>query len=446
MFQFLRPSAKNRALSSRLGSLILMFQRSPMVQIFFPEARMLGGAGLGEITKWTIATVAGLGAYDTVAGATAISQISPNSGASTVAATAGSGLSFVFQCTGSPAAPKSWSTTGLPGGLNHTNSTNSSIDSITGIPTVSGSFPVTVTAWRYANQAGSSFSKTFTINIAPAAVTAPGITGQPVSVTINSGGSATFSVSASGPSLGFQWYLGGSGDFSNPIVGANSSSYTTPGLFGDTAYWVQANNSAGSANSNTAIATVTVAGTVITPPSFTAQPASATINSGGTATFNVALGGSASNLQWYLGNTGDFSNPISGANSPGYTTPALNADTAYWVQASNSAGSANSNTVTVNVTITVITPPIALDPPKITKQPSATTVAKGKKATLRVLATNAASYQWYKGKTGNTGSPVRGATATKFTTPALKVSTSYWVRVSNAAGSANSKTRLVKVK
>jgi Ig-like domain CHU_C associated len=444
MFQFLRLSVKSRALSSRLGSLILLFQRSPVVQIFFPEARMLGGAGLGQITTWTIATVAGLGAYDTVAGATAIAQLQPSASSATVPATEGSNLTFVFQCTGTPTAPKSWSAAGLPAGLVLNSGINNTVNTITGIPRVSGSFPVRVIAWRDANQKGSSFSKTFTINIAPAAVTAPGITGQPVSVTIDSGATATFSVSASGPSLEFQWYLGESGDVSNPIRAANLPSYTTPGLFENTAYWVRASNSAGSANSNTAIATVITAPSVITPPSFTAQPASATINSGGTATFNVTLGGSASNLQWYLGNTGDFSNPIGGANSPDYTTPGLNADAAYWVQASNSAGSANSNTATV--TVTVITPPIALDPPKITKQPSATTVAKGKKATLRVLATNAASYQWYKGKTGNTGSPVRGATAAKFTTPALKVSTNYWVRVSNAAGRANSKTRLVKVK
>ena len=51
MHPLFRLSAKSRVLSSRLSSLLLLFQRSPVVQLIFPEARLLGGAGLGEITK-----------------------------------------------------------------------------------------------------------------------------------------------------------------------------------------------------------------------------------------------------------------------------------------------------------------------------------------------------------------------------------------------------------
>ena len=164
MHPLFRPSAKCRVLSSRLGSLLLLFQRSPLVQLIFPEARLLGGAGLGEITKWTVATVVGLGAYDSVSGATTITQLAPDAGSTTVPATAGSGLSFVFQLLNYPATPGSWTVSGtLPAGLTHSNAKNNTIDSITGVPNQSGNFPITVKAWAGSNGTGNSFSKGFTI-------------------------------------------------------------------------------------------------------------------------------------------------------------------------------------------------------------------------------------------------------------------------------------------
>lgn len=148
MHPLFRPSAKCRVLSFRLGSLLLLFHRSPLVQLIFPEVRLLGGAGLGENTQWTIATVVGLGAYHSVAGATTIAQLAPAAGVTTVPATADSGLSFVFQLLNYSATPASWTVTGtLPAGLAHSNAKNNTIDSITGVPTQSGSFPSTVSAW-----------------------------------------------------------------------------------------------------------------------------------------------------------------------------------------------------------------------------------------------------------------------------------------------------------
>ncbi|MEA2416206.1 MAG: hypothetical protein QOI58_2863 [Thermoanaerobaculia bacterium] len=84
--------------------------------------------------------------------------------------------------------------------------------------------------------------------------------------------------------------------------------------------------------------------------------------------------------------------------------------------------------------------------PAITAQPQSMTIASGGSATLSVGASGTAplSYQWYVGTSGNTGSPISGAT-----TPSLTVTpsstTSYWVRVSNACGSANSGTATVTV-
>ena len=432
MHQLFRPSAKCRVLSSRLGSLLLLFQRSPLVQLIFPEARLLGGAGLGEITKWTIATVVGLGAYDSVSGATTIAQLAPAAGAATVPATADSALSFVFQLLNYSHTPGSWTVSGaLPAGLTHSNAQNNTIDSITGVPTQSGRFPIIVRAWAGSNGSGNSYSKSFTIVVTGSVTVAPAITNQPDSITINSGGNVTLVVAASGTAPTFQWYLGNAGGTAQPIPDATSPSFTTPALTDTSRYWVRATNGLGIADSQTAVVTVQLA------PVFTTPPVSQTINSGATATFTFVTTGDTPTFQWFMGNSGDISQPVLNATAATFTTPALSATTAYWVRATNPAGTADSATAIITVRI----------PPAITRQPARVTIASGKTAKLKVVATGTTpTFQWFKGAAGNTKSAVKGAKSATLTTPALKVSTSFWVRVSNPAGSVNSKAVTVAVK
>ena len=86
----------------------------------------------------------------------------------------------------------------------------------------------------------------------------------------------------------------------------------------------------------------------ITGPSITTQPVGPEITGGQTATLTVAASGSGSvTYQWYQGPTGLTTTPISGATGTSYTTPALTATTSYWVQASDSTGSTDSNTAVV---------------------------------------------------------------------------------------------------
>lgn len=84
--------------------------------------------------------------------------------------------------------------------------------------------------------------------------------------------------------------------------------------------------------------------------------------------------------------------------------------------------------------------------PAITTQPQSQTITSGETATLSVVANGTAplSYQWYQGTASNTGTPV-GANSASFTTPALTSTTSYWVRVSNSAGAADSNTATIAV-
>ncbi len=84
--------------------------------------------------------------------------------------------------------------------------------------------------------------------------------------------------------------------------------------------------------------------------------------------------------------------------------------------------------------------------PSVTTQPQSQSVQAGQTATLTVAATGSAllTYQWYVGASGDTSQPV-GTNAASLTTPPLLDAASYWVRVSNACGHADSGTAIVSV-
>ncbi len=85
--------------------------------------------------------------------------------------------------------------------------------------------------------------------------------------------------------------------------------------------------------------------------------------------------------------------------------------------------------------------------PAITAQPQSATISPGQSATLSVTATGSTplSYQWYRGQSGSTAQPVAGASSGSLATGPLSVTTSFWVRVSNGCGSADSDTATVSV-
>jgi hypothetical protein len=336
---------RSRVLTSRLGSLVLLFQRSPIVQMLFPEVKLLGGAGLGEATKWAVTTVLGLGAYDTVTGATEIVQTYPDPGEQIVPAFAGGQLNFVFQIAGTPSTDKvSWSVAGLPPGLDHQDLSEPSTHLISGIPTEVGSTTVIVTAWEMQNQTGASFTQEFLIDVAT-----PVITTHPASTAILSGTTTTLNVAGSGTGFTYRWYRGATGNTTSPVTGGTGAgaSYTTishTAMNTPANYWVRVTQNGVTQDSNTA--TVTIA----TAPAITTHPASTTIPSGTTATLNVEASGSSPTIQWYRGTPPTTTDPVVGATSTSFTTPALITTTSYWARASNAAGTANSNGATVTVT------------------------------------------------------------------------------------------------
>jgi len=152
--------------------------------------------------------------------------------------------------------------------------------------------------------------------------------------------------------LTYQWYVGVSGNTSSPVAGATNSTFTTPALTATTDYWVQVSASGPpveQTNSNTAAITVVV----VPAPAISVQPLSQSVVPGQTATLSVtATGTGALTYQWYSGLSGNTANPIAGATNSTFTTPALTANTSYWVQVSES-GPPNESTESSSAVVVV---------------------------------------------------------------------------------------------
>lgn len=169
---------------------------------------------------------------------------------------------------------------------------------------------------------------------------------------------------------------------------------------------------------------------VLQLPNFTTQPASNTaIGEDESATLSVNVTGVGLSYQWYSGQTGDTSQPITGANSAAYITDALTDDAVFWVRVTNAAGIKDSGTLAVTIN----------RPPTITTQPISQAIFSGSTATMTVEVSGTAplTYQWYRGNLGATYAPV-GTNSASFTTPTLTATTRYWVKVSNGLGFASS--------
>ena len=231
----------------------------------------------------------------------------------------------------------------------------------------------------------------------------------PTSVSISGGGSypsgqtatLTATVTGGNGTFTFAWFDGALNDTSHP-VGTNSNIFTTPPITAPKDYWVRISNGCGTVTATTSV-TVQPVGPGCVPVSIAGQPtASQSVNTGGTATLTVTAAGTAPfSYQWYQGSsTFDTSHPV-GANSPGFTTPALTQATSYYVTVTNGCGTATSNIAAINIQG-------QCTPPSFSIQPSSATIAAGSQTYLIAFATGAVSYQWYKGNAGDTSTPVAG--------------------------------------
>jgi hypothetical protein len=199
---------------------------------------------------------------------------------------------------------------------------------------------------------GSSSHASSTSNPVAQVVTAvPVVTSSPTAQAAGVGSTVTFTASATGfPVPNVQWQISTNGGLSwTNIVGATSSSYTTPPLTAGSdgnVYRAVYTNIAGSAASGFGVVRVNQA------PAVTLQPADVATTSGATATFTAtASGWTAPSVQWQI-NGGSGWSDITGATGNSYTTPSLagsDSGNQYRAVFSNSLGSATTNPATLTI-------------------------------------------------------------------------------------------------
>jgi len=249
-----------------------------------------------------------------------------------------------------------------------------------------------------------------------------------------SGSSITLRVDTVSGDETYEWYRGESG-VTSALVGSGYQlsipQYTT------TRYWVRTKRATCDADS----AAITVTTCV---PAITVQPSGgAMINSGETRALSVtATGTGPLTYQWYTGDSGVITNPVNGATSYNFTTPALTATTKYWVQVKSAPDSTCGNNLTTNSATATVS---VCQLPSITQQPfDNTLLSTSSSVTLNVAASGTGlSYQWYEGNAGVTTTPLGGTGSSLTVYPG--VTKSYWVRVSGTCGSKDSNAALQSV-
>ena len=177
--------------------------------------------------------------------------------------------------------------------------------------------------------------------------------------------------------------------------------------------------------------------TVIPPPAITTQPQGETVFAGQPISLTVVASGQSLTYQWFLNGA-----PVAGATSATYAVAsATDADAgSYTVTVTNPAGSVTSNPAAV----------IVKDAPVIggingpgTSGPNDVAVFVGQPVTLTVTATgDTLSYQWFHG-----GAAISGASSATYSVAAAAMSDAgtYYVVVSNPAGSTQSRTATVTI-
>ena len=285
---------------------------------------------------------------------------------------------------------------------------------------------------KVSNSVGAVYSNTvtLTVNLKPV------ITTQPANKTVNQGAKATFKVVATGATA-YQWYYRKPGDSTWTAVKNNGTSatytLTTEARHNGYKYRVKVSNSVGAVYSNTV--TLTVASSAV--PTITTQPVSKKVNEGAKVTFKVVATG-ATNYQWYYKKPGEsiWNEVSTNGTSASYTltTAARHNGYKYCCLVSNNSGSVWSETATLTLNLK----------PVITTQPVNKKVNEGAKATFKVVATGATSYQWYYKKPGETAwnEVNNNGTSASYTltTEARHNGYKYCCLVSNSAGSVWSET------
>jgi len=242
----------------------------------------------------------------------------------------------------------------------------------------------------------------------------PAITQPPQSVTVLAGQNASFSVTATGSGLGYQWWSNGSGvpDASAPMLELTNVSAADAGP-----YFVIITNSLGSVTSS--VATLTVA----LPPRLTIGfPAPGTIQ---------MTAATRSNLTYVIQSATNLAPPV-------------------WISIlTNNTGLSGLVSVQTNAPkipmqfYRLLFPSTAPMPPGITGQPQSLAVLAGQNASFSVAAFGSGlGYQWFS---ANSGIPGGCAPALGLTNVSVADAGTYVVIITNSLGSATSSVATLTV-
>ncbi|MEY4703257.1 MAG: hypothetical protein RIR96_1154, partial [Bacteroidota bacterium] len=226
----------------------------------------------------------------------------------------------------------------------------------------------------------------------------PSIQTQPSGTTVCSGSNASFSISASGSGLTYQWQIStdGGNTFSN-INGETNSTLNINAVTGSQngnryRVLIGSNCSAGNITSSSAPLTVSP------QTAISIQPADVTVCAQGNAQFSVAANGDGLTYQWQISTDGgnNYSN-MPGENGTSLSLTAVSSsmnNNKYRVVIQSSyCGSSSSNAGTL----------IVSQPASISSQPQDFSACSGSTATVSVSATGTSlSYQWSKSTDGGT--------------------------------------------
>jgi hypothetical protein len=318
---------------------------------------------------------------------------------------AGANATFTVSASGAPPFTYQWQES-INGGGNWNNITNGGIYSgatsvtltLTGVTTGMNSYQYRVIVSNCDPATATSNGAVLTVNALPA------ITSHPSNQTICAGANTSFSVTATGAGITYQWQVNSGAGFTNISNGGVYSNATTQTLnitgalasMNGYQYRVVVTGTCNpAATSNSALLTVNAA------TSITTQPSNANICAGNNASFTVVAGGGGLTYQWQENSGSGFANITNGGVYSGATTATLLLTGVtvsmnsyqYRVVINGSCPPANvtSNAVVLTVGTALV----------ITTQPANQVVCAGQTANFSVGVTGTVlNYQWQE----NTGS------------------------------------------
>ena len=273
--------------------------------------------------------------------------------------------------------------------------------SVTASPAVTSTYTVTGTD---ANGCVNTGTALVTVNN-PVTITT---LGQPSNTVVLEGQAATFTVTATGTGLTYQWQVNDTTGQWADIAGATAASYTTaPTTTSQNAYQYRC---IVSGTAPCSPVTSNAGNLTVSTVSIVTQPAPQTICSNNTATFTVVTGGEVLSYQWEYSTNGTTWTPLTSADA---TTATI---TLSGLTAANSLTQYhcvfNAGQITSNAALLTVSNAIA-----ITSQPTNQSVCNGAASVAFTAAATGTglTYQWQMSTNGTSWTNVSGATATTYT-------------------------------